>query len=112
SDQRPTTSSQKPESHSPLASDALVDKPELLHLLRIEQISAVEEDGVSEATACAFEVEFLEHRPFGGDDQSIAALGHVVHVVDVGDILEEVLGLFHGLGIMDAEDRALLKQAL
>ena len=56
-----------PERFPRLPPDTLVDEAQLLHFLRVEQIAAVEQDGMTEELAGAFEIELFELRPFGGD---------------------------------------------
>src|SRR5260370_16805034 len=90
--------------------DAFINKAQLFHLFHVEEISAIEHDRMRQRLAGALEVQLLELRPFGGDDQRVATLGHLVHVLDVVDILNHVLGFFHGLGIMHAESGALFLQ--
>ena len=95
-----------------ITANALIKEAEVFHLVDIKEIATVEEDRVSQGLAHALEVELLELRPFGGDDQGIAAIGHVIHVVDVGDVFENTTGLFHGAGIVDAQGGAFLLEPL
>lgn len=56
-----------PERFPLLPPDTLVDEAQLLHFLRVEQIAAVEQYGMTEELAGAFEIELFEFRPFGGN---------------------------------------------
>src|ERR1019366_8934627 len=59
--------------------DALVDEPQTFHLRRVEQIAAVEHDGMGKCLAGAVKVKLLELIPLRGDDQRVATLRHRVH---------------------------------
>src|SRR5947208_4900122 len=62
---------------SPLTAHTLINEPHLFHLLRVEKISPVEEDGMGQKLAGALEVELPEDRPLGCDDQRVAAGSHI-----------------------------------
>src|SRR5688572_14478441 len=101
-----------PEQFPRLPPDALIDEPELLHFLWVEKVPSVEENRMAEELSGAFKIELFEDRPFGGDHQRIATVGHVVHIFHVGNALEEVFRLVHCLGVVDAEDGSFLLQSL
>src|SRR5262245_17323473 len=90
------------------SSDALVNEPQPLHFVRVEQISSVKEDRVGQRCACAFQVELLKLGPFRGDYERIAAFGHSVHILHIGHVLENGFGFFHRTRIVDTQDRSLL----
>src|SRR5262245_10128606 len=90
--------------------DALVDETQLFHFLRVEEIAAVEHNGVRERIAGTFQVELLEFGPFSGHNERIALFSHFVHVIDISHIAEDSFGLAHRLGIVDAQLRALALQ--
>src|SRR2546421_3486903 len=65
---------------------AFVNKSQPLHLGRIKQIAAIKKNRVGEGFAGALQIQFLELRPFGGNDKSVAAFSDFVHLVDEGHI--------------------------
>src|SRR5258708_34765564 len=77
------------------AADAFVDETEAFHFGDVEQVPAVEKNGMGHFLARAFEVELFKLGPFSGNDQGVTAGGHVVHVIEVGDIFQDGPGFFH-----------------
>src|SRR5215813_9797209 len=66
------------------AANALVNKPQPFHFCRVEKVASVEHNGMGQQTASALEVQLFELFPFRGNHQSVATLGNLVHILDVG----------------------------
>src|SRR5207253_2201639 len=65
--------------HAPVSSPyALINKPQPFHFRRIEQVAAVEHDGMAHALAGALQLELLELLPFGGNHQRVTILRDLV----------------------------------
>src|SRR5215813_11475812 len=87
---------------------AFVNESQSLHLLWVEEIAAVKQDRMGERFPNAFEVQLFEFFPFGGHDESIAAVSDVVHVFDKSNVLKQAPGFVHGFGIVNSQDCPLL----
>ena len=61
-----------------LTADGNIGKPQIPHLLRVEQISSIEYDGRSHQLLHPLEIGPPELRPIGNDEQGINALETVV----------------------------------
>jgi hypothetical protein len=55
--------------------NGFVDEPEAFHFFGVEEVAAVEHDGVGHRFARAFEVELFELGPFGRHNDRVATFG-------------------------------------
>src|ERR1043165_7353346 len=85
------------------AADTLIDEPQRLHFSRVEKVASVEEDRMGQYFAGVFQIQLFEFRPLRGDHQSVAAVGHLVHVLDQAHVLQHRSGLFHGARVVDPQ---------
>src|SRR5947199_9537263 len=79
-----------------LAADTPVREAKLAHRRRHVDVASVDEDRRAHRASDAREVELAELVPFGHEDQRIRAGGHLVRVLAVLEVREDLLRPFHG----------------